>query len=991
MTNKTECISKKLFNFLFEDHPLPILICEDKSLTILNVNQRATEIYGYGKTTFRKMKLINLLDGQNNTSKKIKIQGFQKHKTKTGRIIDVQVTSSKIVYENKLSKLIIIHDLTEYNKIKEELIKSELELRTTLYSIGDGVITTDTKGRILMMNPIAEKLTGWKEKDAKGLKLENVFNIVNEHTHKKLNNPVKRILKEGISIRLANNTILISKDGKKIPILDCGAPIKDISGKVIGVVFVFRDQTKEREAQRKIEEAKLFAESIIATIREPLIVIDSNMKVIAANKSFCTTFLTTPQETIGRSFFKLGNKQWNIPKLKKLLKEILPKNTSFDDFEVESNFPKIGKRIMLLNARRIYKEVNKTEMILLAIEDITERKKAEEKLKQSLEMYSTLIESSDDAVYMVDKNCRYLHMNKRYLYRLGKKLDEVIGKSYSDFHTPEGAKDFEEKIDKVCKTGTSIVYEYKSFRDGRYFIRTLSPVKDPSTDQTVAVTIISKDITEQKEAEQALRESEEKFRKLAETTHTAIFMYKGTKFIYVNKATIELTGFSEDELLRMNFWDIVHPDFRELVKERGLARQRGEEVSSSYDFKIISKKGEERWITFTSTIIDYKGEIAALGTAFDITDRKIAEEKLKESEERFRNIYESLTIGVYRTTPDGKLLMANPAFLSMLGYDSLEEAQSKLLMDEVYAEKGTRDLFLRIIMEEGYIYGFEQKWRKADGKIIYIRENAKAYKNSDGTIAYFEGTAEDITTKKLAEEELIIAKEKAEQADKLKTYFLAQISHEIRTPLNVIVSFNNLIKEEIKDKISIELAESFNSIDLATKRIIRTIDMILNMSALQSGTYEATFKLINIKEDVLQPLENEFKVMAQEKKLNLSFIYNTDDLFISADDYSIKQLFSNLIDNAIKYTNKGYVEVCVGKNEYNKLFVAVKDTGIGISEEFLPKLFQPFTQEDMGYTRKFEGSGLGLALVKKYCEINNADISVESTKGAGTTFTVIFN
>ncbi len=1290
---------KKLFDYLFQTHPLPILVYELKSLTIKNVNRAAIEKYGYSKRKFLTLKLTDLYllpESKTKPSRKIKQDTLQKHKTKKGNVIDVQITKSKIIYEGLTCELMIAQDITEHINLENELIKAESELRTTLYSIGDGVITTDNRGKIVMMNPIAEKLTGWKEKDAKGKKLELVFKIVNEYTRKKVVNPVKRVLKEGIVVGLANNTILISKDKTELPILDCGAPIKDKTGKIIGVVLVFRDQTKERDTQKRIEEAKIFAESIIATMREPLLVLDSKMKVINANHSFYSTFKTTPDETIGKSLFKLGNKQWNIPELKALLGKILPQNTSFNDFAVEHEFPHIGKKTMLLNARRIYREGNKTQMILLAIEDVTERKKAEEELKKlnriylmmsqinqtivrtrykdellklftkivvekggfsfcwiglvddnsnklviksyhginmdfmnviendinknskcpvqrvletgnyfitnnllkekklnlckeyelsfgfksmaiyplkvsgevigtvsfysnevnffddkeikmlselsldlsfaieyienenkrkkiedelrkSEEMYHALIESSEDAIYMLDKDCKYLHMNKKYLQRLGKKLEDVIGKHYGEFHNPESTKVFEEKIKDIIKTGRAKSYEYQSFRDGHYFIRTLSPVKDPRTNETIAVTVIAKDIThlketekalkeseerfrfiaerandliyvyrfkpepgfeyvspsatkivgytpeehyadpmlgvkivhpidapilqsffenkiitepivlrwyhkdgkliwteqlnvpiyddkgeligiqgiarditERKKAEESLRESEEKFRKLAESTHTAIFIYKGTKFIYVNKATEKLSGYTFDELTQMNFWDIIHPEYRELVKERGLARQRGEEVPSGYDFKIITKDGKERWITFTSTLIEYKGEIAALGTAFDITDRKIAEERLKESEERFRNIYESLTIGVYRTTPDGRLLMANPAFLSMLGYDSLEEAQSKIVLEDAYAEKGTRDLFLKIIMEEGIVYGFEQKWKRADGKIIYIRENARAYKNPDGSVAYFEGTAENITTKKLAEQELIIAKEKAEQADKMKSYFLAQMSHEIRTPLNVIVSFCNLIKDEIQNIISPELKEYFNSIDLASKRIIRTIDLILNMSAVQSGAYVPIYNLLNIKDKIIDNLVSEFKTIAENKGLTFNVDYKTDKLNLLADDYSVTQIFSNLIDNAIKYTNEGSVEVVVERNQNDKLTVKVKDTGIGISEDFLNKLFHPFSQEEQGYTRKFEGSGLGLALVKKYCELNNAEIYVESQKGKGSTFTVVF-
>lgn len=1313
---------KNIFEDLLRYHPFPILIYDSKTLDFLYVNEAAIKKYGYSRSKFLKMNLKDLFPSEYipYSLQKIKRANPQRHKIKSGKLIDVQVTfqtckpeayqhlvdltgqtrltNQRLTFDGHRAELMIVQDISEQVILNNKLANIEAELRTTLYSIGDAVISTDEHGKIVIMNLAAERLTGWKESEAKGKPLEKVFKIVNEYTRAKVENPVKKVLRQGIVVGLANHTLLIARDGTERPIMDCGAPIKDKSGKISGVVLVFRDQTKEREAQRKIEEAKIFAESVIATVREPLIVLDSKMRVITANRSFYQTFRTTPEKTIGQSLYKLGNRQWNIPKLKELLEKILPQNTSFDNFEVEYNFPQIGKRIMLLNARRIYRETNKTDMILLAIEDITEReekkkkilenekqyrllfnsmidafafheiildkkgkpydyrflevnptfekftglkaekligrtvrevlpniesywietygkvaltgesihfenyssdlnkyyevvayspepkrfvtifrdvtdrknaeqrirklnrvyavlsevnqaivrihdyekllnsvcqiavekggfvmawigmidsetnkvnvvasagltedylskinidlsdkkrsggptgtairtgehvisnyieknnlmkpwredaikygykssaafpikvfgkvvgtfnlysaeidffddeeikllddlsmdlsfalefieqekerKKVENLLRQNEQKYYSLIESSEDSIYLVDKDCKYLYLNNRYLSRIGLPLNEVIGKSYSEFHTAENSKEFEEKVKTVFETGKSLVYEYQSFRDNRYFIRTLSPVKDPNSNKPIAVTIISKDITDRINIEKTLRESEEKFRKLAESTNTAIFIYKGTKFVYANNATQRLSGYTEQELLNMNFWDVVHPEFRELIKERGLARQRGEEAPPSYEFKIITKDGQEKWINFTSTLIDFKGEIAALGTAFDITERKIAEQNLKESEERFRNIYESLTIGVYRTSLDGRLLMANPTFLSILGYNSLEEAKEKIIMDKVYAEEGTRDLFLKIILEEGIVYGFEQKWRRADGKIVYIRENARAYKDNNGNVAYFEGTIEDITTRKLAEEELIKAKEKAEQADKLKTNFLAQMSHEIRTPINVIVSFNNLIKDEVRDKIDPELYASFISVDLATKRIIRTIDLILNMSAIQSGTYEPTFKSINIKKDIIDNLILEYKLIAENKGLNFSVVYNTSLLDIYADEYSVTQIFSNLIDNAIKYTLKGLVEIIVDRDNESKLIVKVKDTGVGISEEFIPNLFKPFTQEEQGYTRRFEGSGLGLALVKKYCEINNAEISVESKKNEGSTFTVIFN
>ncbi len=276
-------------------------------------------------------------------------------------------------------------------KAEFELHKSEEKYRTTLFSIGDGVIVTDTQGFVINMNKEAEKLTGWSENEAIGVRLDEVFKIVNEESGKKVENPVEKVLRQGVVIGLANHTLLIAKDGTKIPIADSGAPVRDASGNITGVVLVFRDQIKEREAQKEIEKARQFAESIIETIHEPLIVLDDRLRVISANRAFYEAFAETPEHTEGQLIFNLGNKQWDIPELRDLLKKILPQNTSLRNFEINFKFADLGERIVLLNAHRIYQQKEKTEMILLAVKDITEQKMREKEISRSLKEKSVLL------------------------------------------------------------------------------------------------------------------------------------------------------------------------------------------------------------------------------------------------------------------------------------------------------------------------------------------------------------------------------------------------------------------------------------------------------------------------------------------------------------------------------------------------------------------------------------------------------------------------
>ena len=250
---------------------------------------------------------------------------------------------------------------------------------------------------------------------------------------------------------------------------------------------------------------------------------------------------------------------------------------------------------------------------------------------------------------------------------------------------------------------------------------------------------------------------------------------------------------------------------------------------------------------------------------------------------------------------------------------------------------------------------------------------------------------QDVSDQKKTERELIRAKEHAERADRLKSNFLAQMSHEIRTPINTILNFTTLVRNDLEPKLNKDNLECFNSIESGANRLMRTIDLVLNISDIEAGTYQAKFTKIDVFNEVLEPLVAEFRRTAELNKIELKLLTKfTKNPVIKIDHYTFSQIIANLIDNAIKYTEVGSVTLILD-DAGPKIGIKIIDSGIGISEKYLPNLFKKFTQEESGYTRRFEGTGLGLALVKKYCKINNIDISVESEKGKGTTFLLQFN
>jgi PAS domain S-box-containing protein len=256
-------------------------------------------------------------------------------------------------------------------------------LQVTLSCIGDGVITADQDGLVTFLNPVAETLTGWALADAAGRKVEEVFCIVSEATRELVEQPVRTVFERGTVAGLVSHTVLIGKDGTERFIDDSAAPIKNAQGDILGVVLIFRDITDRRRIEKATENAKRYAEAIVETVREPLLILDSDLKVRSANRAFYQTFHVEKKETEGRVIYELGNRQWDIPELRTLIGDILPRHSSFENFQVEQTFEHIGPRTMMLNAHRFDDADSNLELILLAIEDVTVRRQAEEALQDA--------------------------------------------------------------------------------------------------------------------------------------------------------------------------------------------------------------------------------------------------------------------------------------------------------------------------------------------------------------------------------------------------------------------------------------------------------------------------------------------------------------------------------------------------------------------------------------------------------------------------------
>jgi PAS domain S-box-containing protein len=370
--------------------------------------------------------------------------------------------------------------------------------------------------------------------------------------------------------------------------------------------------------------------------------------------------------------------------------------------------------------------------------------------------------------------------------------------------------------------------------------------------------------------------------------------------------------------------------------------------------------------------------------------RHATEAALQTAEENFRTIVEHAVDGIFQTTPEGQYLNANPALAKIYGYTSPQHLIEELSghIHSIYVEPHRRTEFVQLIEQYGSVVDFESQIRRRDGDLIWISENARAVRDEAGNLRYYEGSVKDISDRKQAADDLFKAKELAESANRAKSQFLANMSHELRTPLNAIIGYSEMLQEDAVDFGCEDVVPDLEKIRSAGKHLLSLINDILDISKIEAGKmslYLETFDIPQLLSEVkatIQPLV---------AKNNNTLVVHCDPALgcMRADLTKVRQNLLNMLSNASKFTEAGTVTLAVEVAEASSMVhFQVSDTGIGMTASQLTRLFQPFTQADNSTTRKYGGTGLGLAITQRFCQMMGGDITVTSTLGQGTTFTM---
>lgn len=379
----------------------------------------------------------------------------------------------------------------------------------------------------------------------------------------------------------------------------------------------------------------------------------------------------------------------------------------------------------------------------------------------------------------------------------------------------------------------------------------------------------------------------------------------------------------------------------------------------------------------------------ALENAREKRLREEFEQKLIDSEKQYRELYDNSMLGLYRSDPEGTFLLLNKALVSMLGYNEKEELLYIDFNTLGFQSESDREFFVRQMNAHGEVIGLESIWRRKDGSTIYVRESARGVRDESGKIILYDGVVEDITEKKILEQNLIQAKERAERANALKDAFIHNLSHEVRTPLNGIIGTTEMIRELYFTGANESDLDCFVSLQQSSNRLIKTVEMLLTMSSLQTGEYKFNPDKLNI-ERLLRDIISEAKNQADLRNISFKFDNFSSNPEIFFDRFAAHDIFTYIVDNAVKYSERDEVAIWVEDIRDSQIVVRVADHGVGISSDFLPHIYEMFRQQEHGYGRSFEGLGLGLPIVKKLLELGNGEIEISSTLGMGTTVSVFF-
>jgi PAS domain S-box-containing protein len=866
--------------------------------------------------------------------------------------------------------------------MKKRYVHKNEDLYKVLFeSVHDGIYRSTSDGRILTANPALVHMLGYESEDE--LKKLNIGkDIYAEPAERK--QFLSEIEKKG---KLKDTELILKKkDGSLINVLENSHAVVNDNGEILYYEGSLTEITERKKAEIALRESQKRYHTLLETLQDGISLFDLTGKIHYFNSRKKKMLgYSTDREVFETSTFDMIHPE-DREKVQIVFQELIKKGT-ISNKEL---------RILRKDGSWFWAEFNATvlhdingnpEYIMDSMRDISERKQAEEQmmiLKQSIDVHF-------DGAFWMDSDSRFVYVNNAACRQTGYSRKELIGMHASRLN-PQSTKEIEKLIwDKLRKDGSFTTESIHRRKDGSVY-----PVEIVTTyvkfEGKEYACGFARDITYRKKSDEDLKLRVDQLRQIIDLVPSYIFAKDiDGKFILANKALAEVFGLTPEEIQGKS--DSDYGATREQVNwYRKYDLEVIKKGTSVYipEEQVLTKSGQMGW--FQTVKIPYKhpgyDKPAILGVATEITDRKQAEDELRKSEKRFRKLFESHSAVKLLIDPETlEIIDANRAAAEFYCWPVSKLRKMKLSDISLSSADEIRQRFEKLSASKGIL--FEAKNKLADDTIKEV-EVFSSKIEIDGSY-YVHSIVHDITEKKKILEDLIHAKEKAEESDRLKTAFLHNISHEIRTPMNAIVGFTSLLESH---ELTEENRKQYIDIVIqSSNQLLSIISDIVDISNIETGHVRLMTTGFNIN-TLMKNIYEQFRLRSE--LMGLEFGYNEglsdNDAGIVADETKLVQVISNLLNNSFKFTSKGKVEF--GYSVKGKMIeFYVKDTGKGISQEYLDKIFDRFYQVENSMNQKTEGTGLGLSICKGYVELMGGKIWAESEPGSGSVFyfTLPFN
>jgi PAS domain S-box-containing protein len=883
-------------------------------------------------------------------------------------------------------------DITAQKSLERQFRQAQDYNRGLIESSVDAMLTVAPDLTITDVNEQMVRLTGYSRENLIGTAFKGYFT-----EPERAEAGVRQTLNDGF---VTNYELLLRSRHRREFLVSFNASVfKDMEGNVQGIFAVARDVTEQRRLEEQLRESQIYNRGLIESSIDALVTVDPDLTITDVNEQMVKLIGYSRDELIGSAF----KGYFTEPERAAAGVRQTLSQGSVTNYELVL-MSRAGKRtVVSFNAGTFKNAAGHIAGIFAAARDITDQKRLEEQLREQQNYNRSLIESSVDALLTVDPGGIIADVNEQTVKLTGFNRKQLIGSPFIAYFTePEVART---GVDETFSAGLVTNYELVlRTKSGRKVPVSFNAAVFHDTSGAVAgILAAARENTQQKQIQQEMREQQTYTRSLIESNIDALMTTDTIGVITdVNVQMCTLTGRKSEDLIGTPFKDYFTDPAR---AEDGIRRVLAEDRVTNYELTMRAKDGKETVVSYNAaTFRDAAGHLkGAFAAARDITAQKLLEEQIRnqnhdltEATAFLNNVLESSTeYSIIAMDLAGNILAWNEGARRNYGYAAEEmvgKGNSQVLHIPDDISTGKVSAFFETAVRTGKAEGVFERIRK-NGEHFTASVAMTLRRDADNSPVGFVLISKDIAEQKRLEEQLRRKNDELEEqnrrvqeANRLKSEFLANMSHELRTPLNSIIGFSEILHDGKVGPVSAKQKEYVGDVLTSAHHLLQLINDVLDLSKVESGKMEFLPESIDPKR-LVGEVRDILRTLVGRKRIHLQIELDPALSEIVLDPGKLKQVLFNYLSNAIKFTpEEGYVTIVMRPEGTDHFILEVKDTGIGIKAEDIKRLFVEFQQLDASASKKYQGTGLGLALTKRIVEAQGGEVGVTSAPGEGSIF-----